>query len=177
MAGFKTGFAVGAVLVGAGAGWLLWKVESQPMMFPGKNVFSSPDYVSVTGSIVGDEKEKAQRPINNMTQMTCYKSDGTCQFLNANELGGGHMGSIFEDSLTIRKWDANEVIVDSLDLSSQFQGCMYYEIRVLLKSEDVTYTRLPNPKADKDRCVEIVGKTQQLRTWRIDDGEAFRRDE
>ena len=176
MAGFKTGVAVGALLIGAPAVWLIKKLDDMPIMFPLKHVFVNGDYLSVSGSIVGDEPDPKQRPINNMAQMVCHKEQGSCQFLNANQTGGNSVGTIFEETLYVRKWDANEMVADSLDLSSAFNGCMYYEIRVIFKTEDVIYTRLPNPKAEKDRCVEIVGKTKQFRSWRIDNGEAYRRD-
>lgn len=170
MAGFKTGFALGVGITAALAIWWTEKIASRPISFPSKLVSMYGDYLTVEGSIVGDEKSESERPVNNMARLSCYKPDGSCQFLLANEVSPGHVASLGDDTLAIRKWDDREMVADSLDLASQMQGCNYYEIRVLLQSEDVTYTRLPNPKADKKRCDEFFKDSKQLRQWRIDNG-------
>jgi hypothetical protein len=173
MAGFKTGIFVGAMIVGAPAAWLIWTLEHQPIMFPGKSISVLPSYVRLSGSIVGSEERLEDRPANNMIQMTCDKSAMSCSFLFADEIGHNFVGGIDEDILTVRKWDDRELIADSLNLASQFQGCNYYEVRVIFQSEDVTYNRLPNPQADKARCEELMGTSKPFRQWRIDDGPAW----
>lgn len=173
MAGFKTGILIGAVLVGAPAGWLIWTIEHQPLMFPNKSVHISPAYVTVSGSIVGTEERREDRPANNMVQMSCEKREMTCRFQFANEIDHNFVGSIDEDTLTVRRWDDKELVADSRDLSSAFQGCNYYEVRVIFQTEDVTYNRIPNPTADRVRCEEMFKSSKPFRQWRIDDGEAW----
>lgn len=173
MAGFKTGFAVGAVVVAAGATWLIWKLEHQPIMFPGKSIYSGSGMVSVVGSVVGTEKREDDRPANNGFQMTCYKPDRNCKVLFADEINHNYVGQIESETLTVRKWDEQELVADSLDLASAFQGCNYYEVRVLLKSEDAIYNRIPNPKADKARCAQMFKSSKPFRQWRIDYGKGW----
>ena len=173
MAGFKTGFAVGALLVGAPAVWLISKTETQPIMFSPAYVGVQPDYVRVTGSIIGNEKKEVERPTNNGMLLTCWRPDKTCKYLHIEEIGSHQVGEIYDELLSVRKWDEKEVVADSLDEASQSGSCNYYEIRVLLKSKDVTYTRLPNPQSDKARCKQLFGDSEPLRQWRIADGKGW----
>lgn len=173
MAGFKTGMALGALLIGVPAVWLISKIDGQPIMFSRAYVGVQPDYVRVTGSVVGDDRLEKDRPVNNGMVMTCWRPDKTCRYVQMNELGSNHVGEPVEETLYVRKWDDVELVADSLDLSSQFNGCNYYEIRVLLKAEEATYTRLPNPKADKARCNELFKDSKPLRQWRIGNGKAW----
>lgn len=173
MAGFKTGFAVGALCVAAGASWLIWKLESQPIMFPGKSIYSGGGSVRVVGSVVGTEKREDDRPANNVFQMTCYKPDMNCKVLFADEIIHNFVGQIESETLTVRKWDEQEMVADSLELASVFQGCNYYEVRVLLKSEEAIYNRIPNPNADKARCAKMFKTNKAFRQWRIDDGKGW----
>lgn len=162
--------ALGAILMGAPAIWLILRLENQPIMFSRGYVGVQPDYVRVIGSVIGDDKHERDRPINNGILMTCWRPDKTCRYLNVNEISSHQVGDIFDETLNVRKWDAEALVADSLDQASAFQGCNYYEIRVLLKTEVVTYTRLPNPKADKARCKALFPDSKQLRQWRISDG-------
>jgi len=142
-------------------------------MFASAYVGIQADYLKVTGSVVGNEAKESDRPLNNGVVMTCWKPDKTCKYSQMNEIGPRHVGDLVEDTLTIRKWDKSELVADSLDISSNFVGCNYYEIRVLFDSKDVSYTRVPNPKADKQRCAELFKDSKPLRQWRIADGKAW----
>ncbi len=173
MAGFKTGVVIGAMVVGFPAAWLLSKIESQPIMFSSYYVGVQPDYVSVTGSVIGDDKLEKDRPINNGIQMTCWRPNGFCQYMNVDEIGPNLIGQINSENLTVRKWDDKELVADSFDISNQYKSCNYYEIRVLLKNKIATYTRLPNQKADLARCKMLFGESQPLRQWRIGDGKSW----
>lgn len=170
MAGFRTGLAIGAIGVGVLGYWWVDRVASEPISFPGKTVYVTPDYLVVEGSVVGDERMESDRPVNNLAKLVCRKERQQCEFQTVNELAPRHVGGLDEETLDIRKWDAREMVADSLGLSSNFEGCNYYEIRVLFDSEDVTYTRLPNPRADKKRCDQLFKNSTPLRQWRIDDG-------
>ena len=173
MAGFKSGALVGALLIGAPAVWLIAKLENQPVMFGRAYVGVQPDYVRVTGSVIGDDKFEKDRPVNNGMVMTCWRPDKTCHYLQMNELGAHNVGEPVDETLYVRKWDGSELVADSLDLSSEFNGCAYYEIRILLKSQQATYNRLPNPKAVKARCDSLFPGSQPIRQWRIGNGKAW----
>lgn len=173
MAGFKSGILLGALLIGVPAGWLTHRLANQPIMFNSSYVGVEPGYVRVTGSVIGSEKRETDRPTNNGVILTCMKPKPTCTYVTTEELGPNHIGEPSEELLTIRKWDDKELIADSLDLSSAFQGCNYYEIRVLLVEKQATYTRLPNPKADKARCKQMFQDSEQLRQWRIGNGKGW----
>lgn len=169
MAGFKTGLAVGATIVAIPA-FFLEKVASEPTSFPGKAVTVMDGYVHVLGSIVGNERLEDDRPINNMVEMKCYQSDMTCSFLSIDELDPGDIGWPSTDTLAIRSWTDKDLVADSLPSSAFQQPCTYYEVRVLFDTEDVTYTRIPNPKADQAQCEKMFGSKGSIRQWRIDDG-------
>jgi len=173
MAGFKTGIALGALLMSVPAAWLIYQIENQPLRFNSAYVGVMPNYVRVTGSVVGSDRREADRPINNGVVMTCWRPDKTCNYLQINEIGTNHVGEPIVETLYVRKWDTAELVADSLDLSSEFDGCNYYAIRVLLASKEVTYTRLPNPKSDKKRCASLFKDSKPLRQWRIADGKAW----
>lgn len=170
MAGFKTGLGIGAAIIAIPAFFLLERVASEPTRFPGKTVTVADGYVSVLGSIVGDERREAERPTNNMVEMKCQKREMTCSFLSINELGTGHVGWPSTDTLAIRSWTDKDLLADSLPSSGLVPPCNYYEVRVLFDTEDVTYTRIPNPEADKSRCAELFKSDGSIRQWRIDDG-------
>lgn len=170
MAGFKTGLALGVLATGGAALWVLHKVDNQPIRFPTKSVYVSEDYISVTGSIVGDEARETQRPINNMAQMSCWADEMNCTFLSVNEISPRLVGIPDTDTLAIRRWTDREMLADSLIETGPMGPCAYYEIRVIFESEDITYTRLPNPQADQERCREFFGGSPVLKQWRIDDG-------
>lgn len=170
MAGFKAGVLMGAGIIAIPAFFLLEKVASEPTRFPGKTVSVMDGYVSVLGSIVGDERIEAERPANNMVEMKCRKRDMTCSFLSINELTAGHIGWPSTDTLLIRTWTDKDLVADSLTHSGIEPPCNYYEVRVLFDTEDVTYTRIPNPDADQTRCEKLFGNKGSLRQWRIDDG-------
>lgn len=102
--------------------------------------------------------------------MTCERQRESCDFISINEDRPGYITGINNDTLTIRRWDDRGMTADSLAESSIFGGCNYFEIRVLLPSKEVLYTRLPNPKADKTRCAELFKSSEPLRQWRIDNG-------
>ncbi len=173
MPGFKTGMALGALLVGVPAVWLIMRIEGQPITFAPSYIGVQPDYVNVVGSVVGDDKFERDRPINNGTKLTCFRPNETCKYLYINEISARQVGDIEEEMLYIRKWDANELVADSRDPDATFEGCNYFEIRVLLISKDVTYMRLPNPKADKTRCDQLFKGSKPLRQWRIADGKGW----
>ncbi len=173
MAGFKTGIVVGALLVGTPAVWLINKLEAQPVRFPSAHVGVQPDYVRVIGSVIGTDKLEKDRPVNNGMVMSCWRPEKTCEYMQLNEISTGHVSDPVNDTLKVRKGDEAELIADSLDLSREFNGCAYYEVRVLLKSKQATYTRLPNPKADKARCDELFKDSQPVKQWRIGDGKAW----
>lgn len=173
MAGFKTGILIGALLVGVPAGWLIYQMDNQPLMFNSAYVGVTADHVRVTGSVVGSDTKEADRPVNNGVVMTCWRPDSTCRYIQINEIGPNHVGQPVDENLYVRKWDRDELVADSSDLSSLFDGCNYYEIRILFASKDVTYTRLPNPKADKQRCARLFENSRPFRQWRIADGKAW----
>lgn len=175
MAGFKTGLLVGALLVGAPAVWLIGKLDAQAITFPRAYVSIQLDYVRVTGSVVGDDEFEKDRPVNNGMLMTCWRPEETktCRYYQTNMLSAKQAGEPVDDILYVRKWDDKELVADSLDLSSKFFGCSYYEVRVLLKRQQAIYTRLPNPKADKARCDELFPGSQPIKQWRIGDGKAW----
>ena len=170
MAGFKTGFVVGAIVVAFGTGWLIDRLESQPIMFSPLYVGVQPDYVRVVGSVVGNEKVEKDRPANNGLLLTCWRPDRTCKYLHIEEIGRNQVGEIDDQLLTVRKWDEEELVTDNLDEALRVGSCNYYEFRLLLKSKDVTYTRLPNAKADRARCKQLFGNSAPLRQWRVADG-------
>lgn len=170
MAGFKTGLALGAIGMGAFAFWWIDRVANEPISFPGKTMYATPDYLMVEGSIVGDEAKESDRPINNLAKLVCRREQRQCEFHTVNELAPRRVGALDEEILDIRKWDDREMIADSLNLSANFEGCNFYELRVFFDSEDVIYTRLPNPNADKKRCEELFQSSKPLRQWRIGDG-------
>lgn len=170
MAGFKTGFAAGAAIVAIPAFFLLEKVASEPARFPGKTVSIMDGYVSVIGSIVGDDRREDERPVNNMVEMKCRKSEMTCSFLSINELTTGHIGWPSTDTLAVRSWSDKDLVADSLPGVGLEPPCNYFEVRVLFDTKDVTYTRIPNPAADQTRCKELFSTDNSIRQWRIDDG-------
>lgn len=142
-------------------------------MFGSAYVGVQPDYVSVTGSVVGSDVKEADRPVNNGITMTCWRPDSTCQYIQINEIAPNHVGHPVVETLYVRKWDRVELVADSVADKGKFDGCNYYEIRVLFASKDVTYTRLPNLKADKQRCAQLFGNSKAFRQWRIADGKAW----
>lgn len=172
MAGFKTGVAVGAISIGAAAVWLLAKVDGRPVSFPAKAVMADANYVSVIGSIVGDDAREDQRPQNNMARMECWRSQMSCTFTTVNETTPGHIGFPFTDQLTIRQWNEREMIADSLLGPDAPAPCNYYEVRVIFGTKDVAYTRIPNPKADRESCKGLFGSDNSIRQWRIGNGRA-----
>lgn len=172
MAGFKTGVAVGAVSVGALAIWLILKIESQPISFPSKAVMADANYVSVIGSIVGDDAKEEDRPQNNMARMECWRSKMSCTFTTVNETQPGHVGFPFTDQLTVRQWNEREMVADSLLGPDAAPPCNYYEIRFIFGTKDVAYTRIPNSKADQASCKDLFGSDNSIKQWRIGNGKA-----
>lgn len=172
MAGFKTGVAAGAVSVGALAIWLILKIESQPVAFPAKAVRAETNYISMIGSIVGDDAKEDARPQNNMAWMECWRSQMSCDFTAVNETQPGHIGFPITDQLTVRQWNEREMVADSLLGPEARPPCNYYEIRVIFGTQDVAYTRIPNPKADRESCKELFGSDNSIRQWRIGNGKA-----
>ncbi|QIG53907.1 hypothetical protein G6N82_06835 [Altererythrobacter sp. BO-6] len=170
MAGFKTGLALGVIMTGGAALWALDKEGSEPIRFPTKSVYLASDYISVVGSIVGDEPQESERPVNNMVTMVCRAERMACDFTSINEVSPGYLGLPLTDTLAVRQWNDREMVADSLVAPGADGPCNYYEVRVIFEGEDVTYTRLPNPEADQDRCKEFYGDGKALRQWRIDDG-------
>lgn len=172
MAGFKTGLALGAATIGAASLWLIFKIENQPIAFPAKAVSVQADYVSVIGSIVGSDAREDARPQNNMAQMECWRDRMACTFMTINETQGGHIGFPLTDKLTVRQWTERELVADSLLAPEARPPCNYYEIRVIFATKDVAYTRIPNPKADKESCKTLFGSDNSVKQWRIDNGKA-----
>lgn len=170
MAGFKTGLALGVVATAAGALFMMDRIASQPVMFPPKSTYFTDDYISIVGSLVGDQAQEAERPVHNMVEMICHRETMSCTFVTINEIEPGLIGRPHTDSLTIRQWTAREVIADSLIEELPRSPCYYYEVRAVFDSEDVLYTRIPHPKRNQADCNELFAAENKVTQWRIGNG-------
>lgn len=172
MAGFKTGVAAGAVSIAVLSLGIIHKIDTRPVSFPSKAVHTSPNFVSVIGSIVGSDQREDDRPQNNMAHMECWRSSMSCDFMTVNETQPGHIGFPFNDKLIIRQWTERELVADSLLDPATALECNYYEVKVIFGTQNVIYTRIPNPKADREYCKDLFGSDNSIKQWRIDDGKA-----
>lgn len=170
MAGFKTGLALGVVATAAGALFMMERIASQPVLFPPKSTFFTEDYISVVGSLVGDQVREAERPVHNMVEMICRRETMSCTFLTINEIDPGLIGRPDTDDLTIRKWSEKEMVADSLIEGLPSPPCYYYEVRAVFGTEDVLYTRIPHPKRNQADCKELFAADNKVTQWRIGDG-------
>lgn len=164
--GFWLGFLVGSIIVASGMGYLLYKLEQEPLRFPSFMAVNGNVYYSFSGSIVGDDKKDG--PVNNYIDVTCWKERMECDVLTQIALTSKSVGPISNDVFKVRKWDDRELIFDS---DGSFAGqCNWYEVHANLKTDEVTYTRIPNKSADPVLC---QGSERKVFKWKIANGPAW----
>lgn len=170
MKGFFAGLGLGIIATAMAAGWLIKKIEDQPVMFPSKSIYDDGDTFHFEGSIYGVGENS---PVNNYISTWCYQSTMECKVLTLDEIGGGRpfVGAPFEDTIIVREWNGREIIADSQGLDPR--QCNWYELRIDRATKEIAYTRIPNENPDRSVCGEMVPKVYR---WRIDNGIAHRQD-
>lgn len=166
---FVAGFLLGAFVIGTGATWLILKMENRPVMFPSKLVLKYSDGIVFEGSIYG-EGDADERPANNYIRGDCSKTASTCKLASMDEIGNGHIGAMWVETIPIRSWNENLVVADSKGLSDIKEQCNWYQIKIDIRTERITYTRYPNEHA-KPACSKF--SSEKIHRWRIDNGLAW----
>lgn len=165
---FIGGFVLGNLLCLGGAAWLILEIEAQPIRFPGKSVYDGGDYYHFEGSVYG---EGADAPANNLIDVWCYKDRMECEVKTQSEIDGGgnaFVSSVGTDTINVRKWDEREIIADSESLDPA--QCNWYEIKADRKTEEISYTRIPQKSPNPGFCKALEPRVLR---WRIDNGKAW----
>jgi hypothetical protein len=165
---FIIGCLLGTVVVGAGAIFVIKKIENRPVMFASKRVFKHSESLVFEGSIYGDGDEN-DRPINNYIRGVCSKEAMSCELQTMDEING-YVGAMWTETIPIRSWDDNQLVADSKGLSSIKEQCSWYKIAVDLRTEHIDYIRYPNEHA-KQECQKYA--TEKVFRWRVDNGPAW----
>ena len=160
---FWVGFLVATVLMVGLSVWAIVKLETD-IMFPTKTFFAGKDYAAFSGSVVGEGRVT----MNGTMTGECYRKDGICQIYTIDQIGHNQVGQIYSDTATIRQWDDKILMADTK--GNNPDQCNYYEIRVYLPTEDISYTRFPQKK-DGD-CANYEAKVVN---WKIDDSYAWQK--
>jgi hypothetical protein len=160
---FWAGAATGAILAIALVGWFLSKNETE-ISFPAKTVYATDSFAAFSGSIV----DKEQNPINGTTMGECERQSGICRFYTVNQTGYNQVGSINPYTLKIRQWDDRVLLADTQGSNSK--QCYYFEIRIDLASEEISYTRFR--QKNDGACAD---GEPNVSYWKIDDSYSTQR--
>lgn len=162
MKGFWLGLAVGVIGTLVTAGWLMRKVDEQPVMFPGKNVYDAGDSYHFEGSIYGAGEDA---PINNFVSAWCRQATMECELISIDALDGTYVGAPYENTIKVRSWGEREIVADSQGTDPG--QCNWFEIKIDRATEEIAYTRIPNKNPNREICKEM---TEKVYRWSIDNG-------
>jgi len=154
---FWAGAATGAILATALVAWMLSENEAD-ILFPAKTVYVTDSYAAFSGSIV----DKDQSPINGTTMGECERQSGICRFYTVNQIGHNQVSTINPFTLKIRKWDDRVLLANTQGNNSE--QCYYFEIRIDLASEEISYTRFR--QKNDGACAD---GEPNVSYWKIDD--------
>lgn len=161
---FWGGLALGLALAGGAGSWLIYTLENEPIRFASKSIFAGKEWAYFEGSIYGDSDDA---PRNNYIRGSCYRDRMECIVGALDQIAPRLIGGYFEDTLKIRKWDEREIVADSEGTDPG--QCIWYEIKIDLKTDEIVYTRFPSKQSSRD-CSAFVAKVMR---WRIDNGKAW----
>jgi len=160
---FWGGFAVAFILAIGLAGWTVSK-EDNDIMFPAKTLYVGKDFAMFSGSIVGAGRATQNGTITG----ECDRESGVCRLATLDQIGHQQVSQIYTESITIRRWDETMLVADSKSVNAP--KCNYYEIKIYIPNQDISYTRYP---LKKDGICENF--EYKVFNWKIDDSYAYQR--
>lgn len=160
---FWGGFAAALILAVAFAGWTVSKNDND-IMFPTKNLYVNKDFAIFSGSIVGEGRGTQNGTITG----ECDRESGVCRLATLNQIGHRQVSQIYTENITIRRWDETMLVADSKSVNAP--KCNYFEIKIYIPSQDISYTRYPLKK--DGICENFENK---VFNWKIDDSYAWQR--
>ncbi|QPL38263.1 hypothetical protein IT881_08835 [Erythrobacter sp. A30-3] len=163
---FFAGLAVGAVLVGGLAAYLIGKNGDEPVRFPTYQLMDIGDYVRLEGSLVGGESP----PVNGFYSVQCFEDRLECEITSISEIAHKHLGMFDQSTLPVSEWSETHIRMSSKDEAFEANACNFYEIDIDRENKSATYTRRPSETAPAD-CSERF--EEKVLRWRFDDGKAW----
>ena len=160
---FWGGFVIATFIAIGLVAWMFSTTETD-IRFPSKTVYVSKDYVSFAGSIVGENRATQ----NGTVTGECYRELGVCRLYSINQIGHRQTGQIYSDTIQIREW--NDKVLRADTQGTNPNQCNYFEIRIYLATEDISYTRIPQKK--DGNCADYESK---VFNWKIDDSYSWQR--
>jgi hypothetical protein len=162
MRSFAGGFALAAIPLIAGGVWFLQKLEQQPVLYPPASYYDDGDsrpesgYVVVDGVLIGED-------MNGRTylKVTCDNSSGKCSTLELSQPSTLKMVMPWQDEWKIVAWMPETIKAASEPAPG---ACNRVEFTIYRKTEEATYTRIPNPQASGERCKAFSKRTF---TWKL----------
>lgn len=163
---FFAGLAVGVVLAGGLAAFIIEKNGAEPIRFPTYQLMDIGDYVRLEGSLVGGESP----PVNGFYSVQCFEPRLECEITSISEIGRKHLGMFDQTTLPVSEWSETHIRMSSKDEAFVANACNFYEIDIDRENKSATYTRRPLEAAPAD-CSERF--EEKVLRWRFDDGEAW----
>lgn len=149
---FLGGFGIALVLTVAACGWLIIKVEQQPIMmglgfhFYDEQAKPGDGYVMFSGALGGGEMH-----LSNIFTGTCREARMTCETADVAQIDHNRIGDLNTDIYSITKWTPE--IIEAQN-GPDWPRCVTIKLVIHRKTKLVEYIR--SPRAAKVKGCEAV---------------------
>jgi hypothetical protein len=163
---FIGGFVVATLIVGGAGAWLVKRVDDQPIRWPSPTFYDQagvvPEagYLHVSGSLIGEDMNGST-----FLDVTCDGETKVCRVNELQQFGPYRQVSLWTDEYAITSWSKDQMVAES---SPPPTACNRVRM-VLDRVAKVThYYRIPNPKADREKCAAISSQNKVF-DWTLGD--------
>lgn len=172
---FVAGFVTGLVLMGAGALYLLYKIDRQMLVFPRKEFMDlrtaepGHGYVMFAGTITGPEGADGVGNRNNHFRMECDQARNQCDVIDFAQIGPNQIGAANLEHWTIQRWTPDLIVVRS---NAPATACSHVIVNILRRTREVQYIR--EPQMQNATAPDCQNVEMRLFRWTIEDSPWWR---
>ncbi len=165
---FFGGLAVGALVVGGAAYWLITRMEAEPIRFPPSSFLAGDDYVNIRGAVTGTQNDRIGYP-NNFISVSCWRDQGACDVIDIHQYEPNAVSEPTLERWRIASWTPEQILLHSREPG---QTCYRVILTINRPNRRVEYLREPQTNLARDeRCRSME---MRLSRWTISEGVYWR---